>query len=297
MRYVLAISGGIDSVVLLDKTATDLDFRRNSFNDAIWPTDFTVAHFDHGIRPDSVQDAEFVAKLAKGYRLNFVTERADLGKSASELTARTARYSFLNRVALGLNGQIVTAHHQDDLIETVIINLIRGTGWRGLAPMKSDIVRPMLNMNKAEITSYAINHNLNWRDDSTNYSAKYLRNRVRNMLDKIPQSEKMKIADLYYAQSKLRTDIDKEVEYAVQKNIVIDSDYIKISRYYLIMLPSAVAVEIINYLTNYKLTGPQLRQILLFTKTALANKNLEFKEIKIHATKREIMIQVIRPGR
>ena len=66
MRYVLAISGGIDSVVLLDKTATDLDFRRNSFNDAIWPTDFTVAHFDHGIRPDSVQDAEFVAKLAKG---------------------------------------------------------------------------------------------------------------------------------------------------------------------------------------------------------------------------------------
>lgn len=297
MRYVLAISGGIDSVVLLDKTATDLDFRRNSFNDAIWPTDFTVAHFDHGIRPDSVQDAELVAKLAKGYRLNFVTERADLGKSASESTARTARYSFLNRVALGLNGQIVTAHHQDDLIETVIINLIRGTGWRGLAPMKSDIVRPMLNMNKAEITSYAINHNLNWRDDSTNYSAKYLRNRVRNMLDKIPQSEKMKIADLYYAQSKLRTDIDKEVEYAVQKNIVIDSDYIKISRYYLIMLPSAVAVEIINYLINCKLTGPQLRQILLFTKTALANKNLEFKEIKIHATKREIMIQVIRPGR
>ena len=282
MRYVLAVSGGVDSVVLLDKVATDLTFRKKFFADANWPEDFMVAHFDHGIRHDSAEDADFVADLAEEFYVKFVTERANLGKTASEATARTARYEFLRRTAREFDAQIVTAHHQDDLIETIAINLIRGTGWRGLAPMNSDVVRPLMDTNKAEIISYAIDRNLNWREDPTNYSSRYLRNRVRDTLDKIPQPLKLKMIDLYNAQSKFRTDIDQEIDYAVQKNIIIHSDCVKISRYYLIMLPNIVAIEIINRLTDGLLTRPQLNQVLLFAKTARSGSKHEFNNVKIH---------------
>ena len=132
-KYVLAISGGIDSVAMLDMIASNYgDIRRVKLGDAKWPDDFVVAHFDHGIRGEaSHRDAMFVRDLAESYGVRCRIGRGNLPSDTSEDEARLARYVFLNECLAEYDGEsrIVTAHHSDDLLETVVMNLIRGTGW------------------------------------------------------------------------------------------------------------------------------------------------------------------------
>lgn len=195
MKKILAVSGGIDSVVMLHM------FRDNP--DAI------VAHFDHGIRSNSCDDCDFVERLANSYRLPFFAKHAKLGANCSEETARKARYDYLRQLAKEQNGQIYTAHHRDDLVETVIINYLRGTGWRGLAPLNNvDIVRPLINMTKKDIYRYAAEHDLHFREDQTNSDEAYLRNRVRFALQTVPESDRTKIAELAFRQRELAAEID-----------------------------------------------------------------------------------------
>src|SRR5882724_1815869 len=128
-RYVVATSGGVDSMALLH-----LLYQMSRDSDAGWW--LTVAHFDHGIRSDSAEDRQLVQAIARQYGLPFVYDEGRLGPGASEATARQARYSFLHQV-LGASGAraIMTAHHQDDVLETAIFNLIRGTGRKGLTSL------------------------------------------------------------------------------------------------------------------------------------------------------------------
>jgi tRNA(Ile)-lysidine synthase len=114
-KYVVAVSGGVDSVVLLDHLAGHPEY------------ELVVAHFDHGIRDDSREDEAFVRSLAEKYNVPFESKREDLGKQASEELARDRRYAFLRSVAGKHNAQIITAHHADDAVETIAINLLRGT--------------------------------------------------------------------------------------------------------------------------------------------------------------------------
>ena len=116
MSKILAVSGGIDSMVMLD-----------IFKDE----DVVVAHFDHGTRPSSLNDATFVRNQAAKYQKVFQAARGELGEGASEDAARKARYQFLHDIARQYQpAEIYTAHHLDDLIESIIINIMRGTGWR-----------------------------------------------------------------------------------------------------------------------------------------------------------------------
>jgi tRNA(Ile)-lysidine synthase len=169
-KYVLAVSGGVDSMVLLDILS-----RQEGL-------ELIVAHYDHGIRQTSASDSDFVRAAAKKYGLVFEAGKGNLGADASEEAARHARYDFLNTVrdkqaALS----IITAHHQDDLVETAIINLLRGTGPRGLIAIKSnaDVLRPLIDVPKKAILQYAKKHQLGWVEDETNASDKYLRNYIR----------------------------------------------------------------------------------------------------------------------
>lgn len=180
-KYVLAVSGGIDSVVLLDILSKVNDI------------DIVIAHLDHGIRVDSKLDQKLVKDLAKTYRFIYETKSINLGKNASEKLARDNRYEFLNSVLKNHQAiAIITAHHQDDLIETSIINLLRGTGRKGVSSLKSDdnLIRPLLSVSKNQIKQYATEHKLIWREDSTNSDLRYQRNLVRhklqNNLDKSP---------------------------------------------------------------------------------------------------------------
>lgn len=172
-HYVVAVSGGVDSVVLLHLMAAKPDLR------------LTVAHYDHGIRADSAEDRKLVQELARAYKLPFVYEAAQLGAGTSEARAREARYAFLHEVRQASGARaIMTAHHQDDVLETIILNLLRGTGRRGLNSLRSTdvIVRPLLHVPKKELLRFAMEHGLRWREDSTNADETYLRNYVRRRI-------------------------------------------------------------------------------------------------------------------
>lgn len=176
-KYVVAVSGGVDSVVLLDLLRMYPGVR------------ITVAHFDHGIRDDSHLDRAHVEALARRYRVPFVYDKGRLGPGASEADARLARYEFLKKVQQTTGADaLITAHHENDVLETAVINLLRGTGRKGLSSLTNGegIIRPLLDVPKSEIIDYAKRHGLTWREDSTNEDTKYLRNRIRH--DVLPSS-------------------------------------------------------------------------------------------------------------
>ena len=285
MKYLVAVSGGIDSVVLLDMLVRSkyvegtsvthepqrerlLEFTsKNPAEGHAPPPEIIVAHFDHGIRPDSADDARFVEGLAKRYGLPFVMKREDLGLNTSEEVARKRRYAFLRSTAKKENAIIVTAHHQDDLVETIAINISRGTGWRGLAVFGSaDIRRPLLKYTKQQIRMYARTHALEWVEDSTNMTDKYLRNRLRAVLhSRLSNSRRNELIELWRRQTILRQQIDDEVGLWLNET----GEY---QRYPLIMAERPVALELLRGMIEAKTklspTRPQLERALIAVKTA-----------------------------
>jgi tRNA(Ile)-lysidine synthase len=173
-RYVIAVSGGADSIVLLDIFAT-------AGNRGY---DLTVAHVDHGLRPESASDADFVAKAAARYGLPIEQHAAGLGQ-ASEAAARAVRHEWLEETRVDIGAlAVLTAHHQDDLLETSLLNLARGSGRLGLAPMATSptILRPLMNLTRADLRHYASEHQIAWREDSTNADISNPRNFLRHQL-------------------------------------------------------------------------------------------------------------------
>lgn len=240
--YIVAVSGGVDSVALLDmmtKAGT---------------SPLVVAHVDHGIREDSAEDAAFVESLAHQYGLPFRLIQHELGPDASEDVARTVRYAFLRSLAEEYGARIVTAHHRDDVVETIAINLHRGTGWRGVATHGADVARPLLSYSKQQLTQYAKNNNLEWREDSTNQSDKYLRNRIRRHVETLPESTKQRLLDLREKQHVYRNRIDEEVA-------AIIGDGPHYSRYFFTHIPTSVARECLRRITEGRLTRPQMDRL------------------------------------
>lgn len=178
---VVALSGGLDSVVLLHL----LHFHLRS-----WNLRLVAAHFDHRMREGSDADADWVAGLCRAWGVPLergVAERPLRG----EAEAREARYRFLHAVAERHGAhRVATAHHADDQAETVLFRIIRGTGLRGLAGIparRGKLVRPLLPFWRAELLAYARAARLRYREDPTNWSLSYARNRLRH--DVLPRLE------------------------------------------------------------------------------------------------------------
>lgn len=181
-KLLIAISGGIDSVVLAHLC------KQMSLNIAF-------AHCNFNLRgKESDVDEDFVLELAKDWDLevfieNFNTKQFAIDKKIStQMAARTLRYFWFDEIAsqLGYN-YILTAHHADDNFETFLINLSRGTGLDGLLgipDVNENKVRPLLLFNREDIEKYAKQKKLKWVEDSSNSSTKYLRNKLRH--DVIP---------------------------------------------------------------------------------------------------------------
>ena len=207
-----AVSGGLDSTVLAAALAAIA--ARGGFAIAI-------GHVHHGLRgaeADADQDA--VAELAARLGAPFAAERVAPhalreGTSSRERptlqeAARALRYAALDRIAARLGAQrIATAHHADDQAETVLLRLFRGAGPDGLGgiPERSPdgrIVRPLLRLSRAELERYAAARALTWRDDSSNASPAYARNRLRSWLPALARDFNPRllraIADLAEAQ-------------------------------------------------------------------------------------------------
>lgn len=277
-KYLIAVSGGVDSVVLLEMLAKK---HKN----------ILVAHFDHGIREDSKEDAIFVRQLAVEYGVKFFTKREELGANASEEKARRARYKFLRELSEKQNATIVTAHHLDDVVETIIINMVRGTGWRGLAVLNAeDIYRPLINFEKQEIINYAKQNNLKWREDSTNSLNVYMRNIVRHKID-LSNEQKNELQILHQEQIRLAKEIKSEVT-SLLKSIKNDN---KISRYFINSIDQASAYEIIRELTKGELTPSQIDSVINAIKTQRNGTIFEAsKNIKIHFTTRFFTLELIK---
>ncbi|UOK41543.1 MULTISPECIES: tRNA lysidine(34) synthetase TilS [Flavobacterium] len=177
-KLLLAVSGGIDSMVLVH-LLHQLQF------------DVSVAHCNFNLRRDeSNGDEEFVKSFCKNLNIgffvnNFDTKRyADLHKLSIQVAARQLRYNWFNEL-LEKEGfdYLLTAHHLDDSIETFLINFTRGTGLDGLTgiPQQNDkIIRPFLIFTREEIENYSKENQIEWREDSSNVSDKYLRNKLRH---------------------------------------------------------------------------------------------------------------------
>lgn len=246
--YVVAVSGGVDSVALLHMLSLQTD-------------QIIVAHVDHGIREDSYEDYLFVQSLADQYGFGFKGLRLELGSEASEELARTERYKFLFKLAREYKARLVTGHHADDVVETVAINLKRSTGWRGLAGLSDKrILRPLTHFYKDELYAYAEQYGLEWREDQTNQDARYLRNDLRNKLKDMPTPIKQEILALWRTQLELRQELVAEAR-----------KFTTYSRYWYTMVPDEVAMEVLHELLaqhKLSLTRPQTANFLIAIKVA-----------------------------
>lgn len=272
-KYIVAVSGGVDSVVLLDLLVKNKNL------------DLVVAHFDHGMRDDSHQDRLFVQELASKYGLKFEYDTGKLGPHTSEDTARQKRYKFLQKMSKKYSAKIITAHHRDDVIETMIINLLRGTDRRGLTSLRSTeaILRPLLNVTKTQIVKYAEENNLRWHEDITNKDEKILRNYVRNILIPKMLNEDTHASDKLFAIYKNMIDINKNIDFEL-KNLTnqlsrIKDSQITLSRYVIVMLPISVTKELV-YLYLKELSGDlyfsrkQVTRVVNFAKIAKPGKRM-----------------------
>ena len=174
-RLLLAVSGGRDSMVLLD----------TAFRLADDPARLLVATYDHGTGAAAREATALVARECANRSLPFV-----IGRTSRTLTReaewRDARWSFLRGLAVRESARIVTAHTRDDQVETVVIRVLRGSGARGLAGLyaRSDVLRPLLHVARDQVARYATERAVPFVDDPSNRSRAHLRNRVR--LDLLP---------------------------------------------------------------------------------------------------------------
>lgn len=223
---ILAVSGGIDSMTMLW-------LYRNEPR-------VVVAHFNHGTRSSADEDENFVRRVAEEYGRPFVSERAVLGEGVSEAEARKARYDFLRRVAEEYGGEVYVAHHLDDLVESVVINLLRGTGWRGLAVMNNQSVkRPLVYWDKRKIERTAGEAKLTFRQDPTNIEDGYLRNRVREKVGGLTEEAKGRLGELRQRQVEIAGEIDHLIDGLLPEDRIYQREWFS-------ELDDGVAVEILR---------------------------------------------------
>ena len=192
-KLVLAVSGGPDSMAMLDILNSIKNDEKSNLNFEI-----VVAHINHQIREDANEDEEYVKKYCDQNKIEFYVKSIDVQKIANtnkigiEEAGRTVRYKFFEEVLEETKSDhIAIAHNKNDKIETIIMNILRGSGTvglKGIEVKRGKYIRPLINCERYEIENYCEEHNLNPRIDSTNFDNKYTRNKIRNVV--IPYIQK-----------------------------------------------------------------------------------------------------------
>jgi len=227
---VVALSGGGDSLALVDLLSR--------LNQPV-----VLAHCNFKLRElESDEDEEFVKKIAVVYDFpleikHFETRdyAREMGISI-EMAARSLRYAWFEKVRMDHSAvSIAVAHHGDDSIETMMINLIRGTGIRGLGgihPRQGNIIRPMLFSSRDEIISYLEFRNLDYRHDSSNLNTRFVRNRIRHIIlpemEKINPSLRQTIKEEQVLFTQARRIIDSYTSLKIKELTIFEEDHIKI---------------------------------------------------------------------
>jgi len=188
-RLVLGVSGGPDSICMLDilyKISKKINF------------EIVTCHINHGLRENAIKDEEFVKNFCENIRVECFIKHSNVKKIAQsqklglEETGRIVRYEFFNEILEKTNSnKIAIAHNSNDRVETIIMNLLRGTGTRGIIgieKMNGKYIRPLIEITRGEIEQYLKENNITARHDESNDDNIYTRNKIRNIV--IPYIEK-----------------------------------------------------------------------------------------------------------
>lgn len=260
---LLAISGGIDSVVMIDL------FAKAKFK-------FAVAHCNFQLRTQaSNEDEEFVKQLAEQHKVVFHSKRFETKKYAEQegvsiqMAARDLRYDWFKELRFeNKYSFIATAHHQDDNLETILLNLTKGTslkGLRGILPKNESIIRPLLSFEKKDIEAYAKKNNLIWREDASNQSTKYERNKIRLEVIPILKELNPKLLENLNQNTSYLRDTEAIYETGLSKNLqrVVeqkdDENYISIRKLQKI---NGYATVLYEFLKSKGFNSKQVQQII-----------------------------------
>lgn len=247
---LLAVSGGKDSMTMLDLF--------NYFKYEL-KLNLVVCHFNHSLRDDADRDEKFVKTQCEKYGLKFYSKKEDVllysneNKLSTEEGARFLRYKFFDEVKRIENLEyIATAHNKNDLAETVIMRILRGTGTNGLIGIQSergDLIRPILNFSRDEIEKYIEENNIPFVEDKTNFEELYLRNKIRLNLFPI-----------------LKNEYNPRILDAISRLSNIAFDYSTISREYIAskegLLWEFNKEKILVYIEKLKLQSRSFRNIM-----------------------------------
>jgi len=211
---LVAVSGGVDSVVLLDLLSRlASEFALTLF----------IAHLDHGLRgEDSTQDAQFVVSLGEGRNLPVIRERIDVcqvrqdKRLSLEEAGRWVRRRFLEEAAGKVSAtRIAVGHTLNDRVETLLFNLIRGAGPTGLAgirPVSLPYIRPLIGTTREEVLTFAHTESLTWREDRTNQDTTYTRNRIRHRIIPLLQEMNPRLLETLQRTADLLLEEDKALD-------------------------------------------------------------------------------------
>lgn len=254
LHTILAVSGGIDSVAMA-----------HLYQESNMP--FSIAHCNFQLRgEESMIDEEFVMDLGEKISVKVLVKRFDTEKYAAEkglsiqMAARDLRYNWFKELADEYDAKIAIAHHANDVAETMLFNFTKGTGLAGLHGIAENdgiMIRPLLWATKDEIVEFAEKRSIEWREDHSNESEKYMRNIIRKKV--IPELERVNpsfIATSLRNASRIK-DAETFIQYAIKKlGIIEESDgHIYIDKMALLKLPGCEAVlfQLINsYGFNYE---------------------------------------------
>jgi len=211
-RILLGISGGPDSIFMLRQF-------HNIMKD--YKLHLVCAHFNHALRAEADSEEEFVKNICKDLGMKFVSEKKDVNKffdgDSLEQTARNLRYDFFLNLSRHFKiKKLALAHHKDDLVETVLMRIVRGTGLKGLRAFSPKskfkgitVIRPLIEMHKEEILKWLKNKNISYCVDKSNFEDKFLRNRIRLKLMPVLSEINPAIAqNLYNLSSSVALDYD-----------------------------------------------------------------------------------------
>ena len=218
-KIVVGVSGGPDSMCLLDIL---IKVCQNSPS----PLAIVVAHVNHMIRDEANEEEEFVKKFCEKNDIEFYAKRIDVEKIANtnkkgtEEAGRNERYAFFEEILKKTNAnKIAIAHNKNDKAETIIMNILRGTGINGLKGIevkRDKYIRPLIECERNEIEDYCKKQNLNPRIDKSNFDNVYTRNKIRNIV--IPYIKKEFNSNIVDTMDRLSTLVAEEEEY-IEKQV------------------------------------------------------------------------------
>ena len=272
-KMVLAVSGGPDSISMLNILNEIKEEKIIDFN-------ICVAHVNHMIRKEAKEDEEYVKKYCKQKKIDFYSKSIDVQKIANnnkvgtEEAGRYARYKFFDEILeKTASNKIAIAHNKNDKAETIIMNLIRGTGitgLKGIEAKRGKYIRPLIECERFEIEDYCKKEKLNPKIDKTNFENVYTRNKIRNIV--IPYVKKEFNPNIIETLNRLSELVVDEENYIIKQ----------VERIYKEILISENEKEIIIDLKSFNKQEKVIKsRIILYTITRLFGTSKEIAKVHI----------------